>query len=315
MMPHDLAFDPDTVDIDAMLKRLNLANSRRVWHELAHRADTESWSARTFLATLVVEEIAHRQQTRITRTVRAARFPFLKTIDDFDFSFQKNLKRRLLTSYLTPDLVTEGRNLILLGRTGRGKTHLAIAIAYRAIQNGFTALFATAAQLIEELSVASRSGDFRQTLATFVQPHVLIIDEVGYLTYGDDAANVLFHVVNERTLKARPMIFTTNKSPFTQWGDVLHDHDLAEAIVDRTLEKGQLLALDGPSYRTRHLSHPTLDTTKKPARISGNNRTEFPEPACCKPDRTGHLVDPGSDGYLQAACAEDGTSRHYPGRK
>jgi len=235
MMVHDLVFDPDTVDIDAMLKRLNLANSRRVWQELVHKADTESWSARTFLATLAAEEIAHRQQTRITRTVRAARFPFLKTIEDFDFSLQKNLKRRVLTSYLTPDFVTEGRNLILLGRTGRGKTHIAIAIAYRTIQNGFTALF---------------------TLATFVQPHVLIIDEVGYLTYGDDAANVLFHVVNERTLKARPMIFT-----------------------DRTLEKGQLLVLDGPSYRTRHLPNLTLDSNQKPARISGNDRTDFPEPA------------------------------------
>ena len=279
MMVHDLVFDPDTVDIDAMLKRLNLANSRRVWQELVHKADTESWSARTFLATLAAEEIAHRQQTRITRTVRAARFPFLKTIEDFDFSLQKNLKRRVLTSYLTPDFVTEGRNLILLGRTGRGKTHIAIAIAYRTIQNGFTALFTTAAQLIEDLSVASRSGELRQTLATFVQPHVLIIDEVGYLTYGDDAANVLFHVVNERTLKARPMIFTTNKSPFTQWGDVLHDHDLAEAIVDRTLEKGQLLVLDGPSYRTRHLPNLTLDSSQKPARISGNDRTDFPETA------------------------------------
>lgn len=279
-MTHDLVLDPETVDIDAMLKRLNLANSRRVWQELAYKADTESWSARAFLATLVAEEIAHRQQTRITRTVRAAGFPFLKTVDDFDFSLQRSLKRRLLASYLTPDAITEGRNLILLGRTGRGKTHIAIAIAYRAIQNGFTALFTTAAQLIEDLSVASRSGQLRQSLATFVQPHVLVVDEVGYLTYGDDAANVLFHVVNERTLKARPMVFTTNKAPFTQWGDVLHDRDLAEAIVDRTLEKGQLLVLDGPSYRTRHLPpEVNLDTTPEPAKISGTDRPEFPEPA------------------------------------
>jgi len=279
MMPLDLVIDPDTIDIDAMLKRLNLANSRRVWRDLVQRADAESWSARTFLATLAAEEIAHRQQTRITRTVRSAGFPFLKTIDEFDFSLQKSLKRRLISNFLTPELVTEGRNLILLGRTGRGKTHIAIAIAYRAIQNGYTALFTTAAELIEVLSVASRSGQLRQTLANFVQPHLLIVDEVGYLTYGDDAANVLFHVVNERTLKAKPMIFTTNKAPFTQWGDVLHDRDLAEAIVDRTLEKGQLLVLDGPSYRTRHLPDLTLDISTEQARITGNDRPEFPEPA------------------------------------
>ena len=82
---------------------------------------------------------------------------------------------------------------------------------------------------------------------------MLVIDEVGYLSYGPDAANVLFHVVNERHLRGRPMLFTTNKSPLTAWGEVLHDHDLAEAIVDRVLEKGRLIVADGPSYRTRHM--------------------------------------------------------------
>ncbi len=107
----------------------------------------------------------------------------------------------------------------------------------------------------------------------------MVVDEVGYLTHSDDAANVLFHVVNERHLKHKPIIFTTNKSPITQWGDALHDPDLAEAIVDRTLERGQLLILDGPSYRTRHLPELTLDTSAKPARITGTERPEFPERA------------------------------------
>ena len=108
-----------------------------------------------------------------------------------------------------------------------------------------------------------------------------LIDEVGYLSYGPDAANVLFHVVNERHQRRRPMLFTTNKPPLTAWGDVLHDHDLAEAIVDRVLENGRLLLLDGPSYRTRHLDLPTEDTQdafRQPARISGNQPAEFPEP-------------------------------------
>ena len=278
----DLVFDPVTVDLDGMLKRLHLANTRRVWKDLVARADTESWPARRLLATLLVEEVAHRQQTRLSREVRAAGFPFLKTIDDFDFSFQKTLKRRLITSYLSPELVSEGRNVILFGRTGRGKTHLAIAIAYRAVQNGFSARFVTAAHLIDDLSRASRDGRLREALAPYLHPAVLVIDEVGYLTYGNDAANVLFHVVNERHLKRRPILFTTNKSPFTQWGEALHDSDLAETIVDRTLERGQLLILDGPSYRTRHLPAPPLDTTEEPATISGIKRPEFPEPATTK---------------------------------
>jgi DNA replication protein DnaC len=226
-MATELPFDPSTVDLDALFKRLHLANARRVWRELCERAETEQWACRDFLAVLVAEEIAHRQQTRLRRAVHDAHFPFLKTIDDFNFSFQSTVRLQLLGSYLGPEFVTEGRNLILMGKTGRGKTHLAIAIAYRAIQNGATALFTTAAELIDDLSAASRDGRLRQTLARYIHPHVLVVDEVGYLTYGPDAANVLFHVVNDRHLRRRPILFTTNKSPLAAWGGVLHDHDLA----------------------------------------------------------------------------------------
>jgi DNA replication protein DnaC len=265
-----LVFDPATVDLDGLLKRLHLANARRNWKSLIQRAETDRWSCREFLGVLATEEVAQRQQTRLQRAVHQARFPFLKTIDDFDFSLQSSLRVQLLGSYLTPELVSEGRNLILLGKSGRGKTHLAVAIAYRAIQNGFNASFVTAAALIEELSRASTEGRLRERLTTYLQPHVLVVDEVGYLSYGPDAANVLFHVVNERHLHHRPILFTTNKSPLTSWGEVLHDHDLAEAIVDRVLEKGRLIVVDGPSYRTRHLQ---LDSAKEAgkdtARISG----------------------------------------------
>lgn len=265
-----LAFDAATVDLDGLLKRLHLANARRNWRTLVERAESERWSAREFLGVLATEEVAQRQQTRVQRAVRQARFPFLKTIDDFDFSLQSSLRLQLLGSYLSPELVSEGRNLILLGKSGRGKTHLAVAIAYRAIQNGYNASFVTAAVLIEELSHASGEGRLREALAGYLQPHVLVIDEVGYLSYGPDAANVLFHVVNERHLRRRPILFTTNKSPLTNWGDVLHDHDLAEAIVDRVLEKGRLIVVDGPSYRTRHIElDKAFEVRKDAVRISG----------------------------------------------
>ena len=109
-------------------------------------------------------------------------------------------------------------------------------------------------------SVASRQGRLQEQLVHYLPPHVLVIDEVGYLSYGPDAANVLFHIVNERHQRRRPMLFTTNKPPLTAWGEVLHDHDLAEAIVDRVLERGRLVLLDGPSDRTRHLDLPADDT-------------------------------------------------------
>jgi DNA replication protein DnaC len=266
--------------LDALLKRLHLANTRRAWRELARRAEQEAWTYHDFLTLLISEEIAHRQQTRLDRLVRRARFPFLKTIEDFNFTYQSIVRLALLGSALAPDFVTDGRCLILSGKPGRGKTHLAVAIAYRAIQNGFDARFVTAAELIDDLSAAFRSGRLADSLATYIHPGVLVIDEVGYLTYGTDAANMLFHVVNDRHRKKRAMIFTTNK-PLTAWGRVLHDEDLAQAIVDRILERGRVLPLDGPSLRTKHLGldDPTSsEALHQPARISGIEAPEFPEP-------------------------------------
>ena len=272
--------NPTAIDLDSLLKRLHLANTRRIWRDLIVRAETEQWSFHAFLTVLVTEEVAHRQQTRLGRLSRRAEFPFLKTIDDFDFTFQSTLRLALLGSALAPDFVTEGRCLILHGQPGRGKTHLAVAIAYRAIQNGFDALFVTAAELIDELSAAFRNGQLGQTLTRYTHPHILVVDEVGYLTYGTDAANMLFHVVNDRHKRRRSMIFTTNK-PLKAWGAVLHDEDLAHAIVDRILERGRVLHLDGPSMRTRHLGLDDLSTegvSPQAGGISGIGRAEFPEP-------------------------------------
>lgn len=264
-------------DLDVFLKRLHLANARRVWRALVQRAESEEWSHEQLLRVVFEEEVAHRRGTRLGRAVRAARFPFLRTVEEFDFAYQSTLRLTTIGSLLSPDFVTEGRSVILEGKPGRGKTHLAIAIAYRAIQNGFDALFTTAAELIERLSTETL-GD---ALADYVRPHVLVVDEVGYLTYGSDAANVLYHVVNDRHIRRRAMIFTTNKHP-KHWGTVLHDEDLAEAIVDRILERGRLLRLDGPSVRTKHLPKSELvgmeDVTSTGSRVSGTGAAEFPEP-------------------------------------
>jgi DNA replication protein DnaC len=209
-----------TGDLDAMLKRLHLPTIRRLYSELALRAEAEGMSYRDFLEILTAEEIAHRAQTRVTRSVRRARFPYLRTIEEFDFTFQTSVRMQMLGTLLGPELVSEGRSAIFSGPPGRGKTHLAVAVAYRAIQNGFEACFTSADELIGALSAA-------------------------------DAANVLFRVVSIRHLKRRSTLVTTNK-PLAALGQVLHDPDLAEAILDRLLERGTHYVLRGRSYRTRN---------------------------------------------------------------
>jgi DNA replication protein DnaC len=258
------------VELDGMLRRLHMPTVRRLWSDLQVRAEQEGMRYADYLQVLVGEEIAHRTQTRISRMTHRAKFPFLRTIEEFDFAYQSGLRKELLGSYLGPEFVPEGRSLLLYGPSGVGKTHVAIAIAYKAIQHGSDARFVTAAHLIDELSSASRDGKLRETLVSYTHPGVLVVDEVGYLSYGPDAANVLFQVVNERHLHRRPMVFTTNK-PIEEWGKVLHDPDLAEAILDRMLERGRVLHFKGPSYRTRHLRGQGVPI------VSGKMAAEFQE--------------------------------------
>lgn len=235
-------------DVDQGLRRLHLPTIRRLHGELAIEAEKEGWTFREYLGHLVSEEIAHRAETRVMLSTRKARFPFLKTIDDFDFTFQQSVKKTALGRFFGPELVEDGRSVILLGKPGRGKTHLAIAMAYKAIQNGYDAVFSTAAGLLNDLHRAAATTDLESAVSRYVDPHVLIIDELGYLSYGPDAANLLFQIVDRRYLKRRPMLFTSNKEP-TEWGSVLHDPDLAEAIVDRILGHGEIIRLKGKSYR------------------------------------------------------------------
>jgi DNA replication protein DnaC len=256
---------PPVHDLEGMLRRLHLPTVRRLYAELATRAEAEGMSYHTYLETLIAEEIAHRAETRLTRAVHRARFPFLRTIDDFNFTFQTALKLQMLGSYLGPELVSEGKNAIFSGPSGTGKSHLCIAIAYRAIQHGYDARFVGADVLIGELSRAASKSRLDAALHPYLQPHVLIIDELGYLSHAADAANVLYRVINDRYLAGRPILLTTNK-PLAALGDVVHDGDLAEAILDRLLERGVHFALRGRSYRTRHL--PEEDAPPKRAKAS-----------------------------------------------
>lgn len=304
--------DAAHIDLDGLLRRLHLPTIRRLYPDLAARAEDEGLSYRDYLALLIAEEVAHRTQTRIQRSVNKARFPFLASIDDFDFTFQTSVKLSLLGSYLGPELMSEGRSLLLCGPSGTGKTHLAIAIAYRAIQNGGTAVFREANQLIEELSDASRRGQLREAIEPYTHTEVLVVDELGYLTYPVEAANVLFQVVNRRYLQQRAMVFTTNK-PLAAWATVLHDADLAEAIIDRVLARGRLIELTGGSYRTRHLQQEAGSRrSRRGAKISGEPTPDFPEPTDPANGYPEHSEQPGSQRQLDLRNGKTGHWEQRP---
>ena len=258
-LPSDL--QPSSCDLPVLLKRLSLPTIRRLLDDTERIAVDQQLGHREFLAHLIVAEVLNRDQTRMQRMTRHAHFPFLAPVETLVFAPKGNVRRDLIAPFLAADYVASGKHLILSGKTGRGKTALAIAVAIKAIQHGADARFITAADLIDQLTGPAQRGELQAATEPFIAVKVLIIDEIGYLPHAADAANVLYTIVEARHRLRRPMILTTNK-PLKQWGLVLHDADLAEAILDRLLQDGRHIDISGRSWRTGrtddHAADPAL---------------------------------------------------------
>ena len=216
---------------------------------LAERARAESWTHEEFLAACLQREVAARESHGGEGRIRAARFPARKSLEDFDFDHQRSLKREVITHLGTLDFVTAKDNVVFLGPPGTGKTHLSTGLGIRACQAGHRVAFATAAQWVARLTDAHHAGTLQDELTRLGRVPLLVIDEVGYIPFEAEAANLFFQLVSSRYERAS-LIVTSNK-PFGRWGEVFGDDTVAAAMIDRLVHHAEVIALKGDSYRLK----------------------------------------------------------------
>jgi DNA replication protein DnaC len=216
---------------------------------LAKRARDESWAYEEFLAACLEREVASRQTHGGEARIKAARFPQAKTLEDFDFSYQRSVRKEVVTHLGALDFVEAKDNVIFLGPPGTGKSHLAIALGIRACQAGHRVAFATAAQWVDRLGEAHTQGRLHDELIRLGRTPLLIIDEVGYIPFEAEAANLFFRLVSSRYERAS-VIVTSNK-PFGRWGEVFGDATVAAAMIDRLVHHAEVVSLKGDSYRLK----------------------------------------------------------------
>ena len=206
-------------------------------------------SGKTFLVQALQTEWQGRYQRGTELRLRQARFPWLKTLDQFDFDFQPSLDRRQMRELAGMSFVERAHNVIVLGPPGVGKTHLAIALGIKAVEAGYSVLFLTLEELIGRLMRAAKESRLERSLQQLTYPKVLIIDEIGYLPLSSFEASLFFRLVVRRYERAS-MVVTSNKS-FLDWGEVFSDPVLATAILDRLLHYSTTLNIKGESYRLK----------------------------------------------------------------
>ncbi len=250
-----------TTELESQLLQLGLTTTAQTLDDFIARATTSRWSPQLMLEELVRVEIGERSRRSFERRFQLSRLGRFKPVADFDWNWPKKIDRSVIERALTLDFIPEGRNLILMGSNGLGKTTIAKNIGYAALQAGYTVLFRTASEILADLHCDSPHL-LRRKLQHFARPALLCIDELAYLSYDSDASDLLYEVVSRR-YERRSLLITTNKA-FRDWNTVFPNATSIATLLDRLTHHADVTLIEGQSYRVRESEMEVAARRKKP---------------------------------------------------
>lgn len=242
--------DTDADALRAHLHALNLPFTRENHQVFAQTAADKHWSHLNYLTELIGGETAARDDRRVQRLIKSARFPVLKTLDQFDWNWPTKINRPLIQNLFHLEFVANNANVVFISGTGLGKSHLMTALGHAACLRGHSVLFTGAIDIINSLAAAQAAGSMKRALSHYVKPQVLCIDELGYLPIDKFGADCLFQIVSHRYERGATLV-TTNRI-YKHWASIFDkDAVLTSALLDRLLHHAETVIIEGKSYRSK----------------------------------------------------------------